>query len=101
MVHLDNNIRDLLFHYDCVIVPNFGAFISSFSPAKIHPVQHRFHPPGKKISFNKMLVANDGLLAHHIAVSEKINYSEALKSIDEQVSLWKQSLRIGQEVNLR
>lgn len=91
-MRLDNYIKDLLLQYDCVVVPDFGGFVCTFSPAKIHPVQHRFTPPGKKISFNKLLKANDGLLIHHVAITNGISYEEAHATVFNEVSLWKSQL---------
>lgn len=93
MVLFHKYIQELLFLYDCVVIPDFGGFVCSFSPAKIHPVQHRFHPPGKHISFNRMLTMNDGLLAQYISISEKVSYNEALNRIRGEVANWKNDLK--------
>lgn len=97
---LHNYIRDLLFLYDCVIIPDFGGFICSYKPAGIHPVKHKFTPPAKKVSFNRMLVMNDGLLAHHIAIENGITYNEALSGISAEISVWKRDLKQGKAVFL-
>lgn len=78
-------ISELLFEYECVIIPGFGGFVCSYSPAKIHPVQHTFNPPSKSMLFNPQLKTNDGLLANHIAIAEQITYDQALRRIDEFV----------------
>jgi hypothetical protein len=101
MVLFHKYIQELLFLYDCVVIPDFGGFVCSFSPAKIHPVQHRFHPPGKHISFNRMLTMNDGLLAQYISLSEKIAYNEALQQIKTQVSTWKDDLKNTGSIELQ
>ena len=98
MVLFFSHIRELLFQYDCVVIPNFGGFICSFSPAKIHPVQHTFYPPGKKISFNRMLVMNDGLLAHYIAVKENLMYDQSMDLITNEVNRWKEELHEGRQL---
>ena len=100
MMKLEARIKDLLYQYDCVIVPGFGGFICSFSPAKIHPVQHKFYPPGKIISFNQLLQINDGLLAHYTARSGKITYKEALEEICNEVKVWKSKLTSGERLSL-
>ncbi len=79
MIKIDKHINDLLYEYDCVIVPEFGGFVSNYAAAKIHPTNHTFIPPSKNISFNKNLKNNDGLLANHIAITEKTSYSNAVK----------------------
>jgi cell division septation protein DedD len=70
-------IKELLFGHDCVIVPGFGAFIGNYSPARIDHAEGLFYPPVKKITFNRHLVNNDGLLIGHISSREGIGYGEA------------------------
>lgn len=81
-LQISKYISELLFRYDCVIIPGFGGFVANYSPASIHPTQHIFTPPSKNIVFNKSLVNNDGLLANHIATAENIPFSTALEKIN-------------------
>ncbi len=76
-VKIDLYISDLLYQYDCVIVPDFGGFVANYATAEIKPIQHKFIPPSKHISFNKNLRNNDGLLTNHIAQRQSISYDEA------------------------
>ena len=69
-------ISELLYTHDCVILPGFGGFVTSYAPAKIHPINHTFFPPSKKILFNAQLKRDDGLLLDFIANREKIGYAE-------------------------
>jgi hypothetical protein len=98
MQKIDKHISDLLYDYDCVIVPNFGGFVSNYAPAKIHPVQHTFSPPFKRIVFNKNLKNNDGLLANHIATDLNTGFTEALKHIEHFVSDINSQLKTGKKV---
>ena len=59
MQKIDKHINELLYNHDCVIVPEFGGFVTNYASAKIHPVQHTFTPPSKNIVFNKNLKNND------------------------------------------
>ena len=70
-------IADLLFEYECIVIPGFGGLITKEIPAQIHPVQHHFIPPSKEIVFNVHLKTNDGLLVNHIARQENLTYIEA------------------------
>lgn len=85
-------ISDLLYRYDCVIIPNFGGFITNEISAKVNHFTHTFYPPKKQITFNSHLKNNDGLLANYIASVEKIPFNDAVSKIDKQVSIWTQSL---------
>ena len=77
-----NYINDLLYRYECVILPGFGAFITQQNPARIDRSSNEFYPPVKTVSFNRQLLNNDGLLANHIVEAEGIEYREALNRID-------------------
>ncbi|WP_196895368.1 HU domain-containing protein [Aureivirga marina] len=92
MMMIVENIADLLYRYDCVIVPNFGGFICSEDSAALDKVTHTFTPPTKRISFNKYLNKNDGLLANYMAKQEGISYEEAMSKIQQIVEDWNTSL---------
>jgi len=83
-----NYINDLLYRYDCVIIPNFGGFVTNIVSAKVNHFTHTFYPPTKQISFNSHLQHNDGLLANYIASSENISFEEATLKITETVKEW-------------
>jgi nucleoid DNA-binding protein len=85
MKRIDEYIAELLYDHDCVILPGFGGFITSYAPARIHPRQHTMTPPGKDILFNSRLQRNDGLLANYIADVEDIRYQEAVDQLQEFV----------------
>ena len=67
-------IAQLLYRYQCVTVPGFGAFLTEIQSAQIIESSNSFFPPKKMISFNAYLKNNDGLLANHIAQAEKTSY---------------------------
>ncbi len=73
-------IKQLLYRYECVILPGFGAFITRNHSATIQ-ADGTLIPPGKTVFFNRQLQTNDGLLAHHIAHSEGMTYELALEKI--------------------
>ncbi len=94
---LENYIADLLYRYDCVIVPNFGGFVANTKSAK--QVNTIFTPPFKQISFNSLLVENDGLLANYIASTDKMPYKTAVNFIAFEVQEWIDQL-LSEELEL-
>ncbi|MEO8149959.1 MAG: SPOR domain-containing protein [Bacteroidia bacterium] len=82
-MNLENQISELLYHHDCVIVADMGGFVANYRPAFMHPAHHTISPPSKKIAFNASLTNNDGLLANHVAAKLNINYTEACNMIRE------------------
>ncbi|WP_370390376.1 SPOR domain-containing protein [uncultured Winogradskyella sp.] len=97
-MQLEVYIKDLLYRYDCVIVPDFGAFLTQRVSAKIHDNTHTLYPPKKLLSFNEQLQKNDGLLANYIAEVEKIPYDTAIYKIAKQVKSIKSYLIEGETI---
>ena len=92
---VEKYINDLLYRYDCVVVPNFGGFITNKIGAKVNSFSHTFHPPTKQITFNAHLKQNDGLVVNYIAAVENISFEKALVKISTTVTSWNESLKNG------
>lgn len=92
-MNLANYINDLLFRYDCVIVPDFGGFITNRISAKLNNGAQIFYPPTKQIAFNSHLKHTDGLLANYIASTEQISFEKASIAISLSVIKWKNELQ--------
>ena len=97
---MEQHIAQLLYRYQCVTVPGFGAFLTEIQPAQLLESTNTFYPPKKVVSFNAHLKNNDGLLANHISQMEKIGYEVAVQNISKEVSLWKNALLNHQNVVL-
>ena len=78
------HIFNLLQEHDCVIVPNFGAFVARNISAKISNDGSKIYPPNKEITFNKSLIKSDGLLINRISSDENISYEMA----NDKLSNW-------------
>ena len=92
-MRLEKFISDLLYRYECVIVPNFGGFVTNQISAKVNHFTHTFYAPSKQLTFNSHLQNNDGLLANYIATTNKTSYSKAVDFINESVSEWSLQLK--------
>ena len=90
---IEKYISELLYRYQCVSIPGFGAFLSEWQSAQIAEGLNSFVPPKKVISFNSNIKTNDGLLANHIALQEKISYESALVKTETQVVFWTEKLQ--------
>ena len=91
-------IYDLLYNNDCVIVPEFGAFVLKSHSAYIK--DDTFYPPRKVISFNVMLDENDGLLVKHLSNSRNISYKKALKTINDETQSLKNELSADKKIKI-
>ena len=92
-MNIEQYIAQLLYRYQCVTVPGFGAFLTEIQSAQLIESSHSFFPPKKIISFNAHLKNNDGLLANHIAQAEKTSYEYAISAIQYEVFNWKKALQ--------
>ncbi len=92
-MNIELYISQLLYRYQCVTVPGFGAFLTEIQSAQLIESSHSFFPPKKMISFNAHLKNNDGLLANHIAQAEKTSYEYAVSAIQYEVHNWKKALQ--------
>ena len=98
---IEKHISALLYRHQCVIVPGFGAFLTEIQPAQLNADNSTFYPPKKLISFNANLKNNDGLLANHIALQEKISYEHAVADIARQTELWLSRLQGRESLMLK
>ncbi len=100
-MNLAHHISQLLYRYQCVTVPGFGAFLTETISAKIQENNHTFYPPKKEISFNSHLKNNDGLLANHISSIEKMSYDMVVIAIEKEVYNWKTQLQSQEVLTLK
>jgi len=94
-------IQDLLYRYECVIIPGFGAFLTQYRSAYLDSDTNAFYPPGKTLSFNRQLQTNDGLLANYVASVENCSYETALQKIRNFTGKLSLELSEGETVSLK
>lgn len=98
---LEHYIADLLYRYNCVVVPGFGAFLTERTSARINETTNTFFAPAKSIAFNEQLSTNDGLLISYIAETEKDSYENTLLKIQAIAKEWKELLKKEEKLNLQ
>jgi nucleoid DNA-binding protein len=95
---ISNNIKDLLYRHDCVILPGFGGFVANYKPAKVDYDRNIFSPPSKNISFNSQLTHNDGLLISDVSYSSGLAYLDAKRNVESYIRELKTTLEKGKKV---
>lgn len=98
---IETYIAQLLYRYQCVTVPGFGAFLTEIQSAQLNESTNSFFPPKKMISFNSHLKNNDGLLANHISHAESTTYGFAVNAIASEVQSWKKTLEENGVISLK
>ena len=100
-MQIEKHISDLLYRYQCVTVPGFGAFLTETVSAHVTGSASSFFPPKKVVSFNANVKNNDGLLANHVALQEKMSYELAVIKIGDIVNEWTYLLQNRNRVVLK
>lgn len=98
---LEHYISELLYRYNCVTVPTFGAFLTQRKSAVIHSHTNSFYPPSKVVSFNEQVQTNDGLLISYVADAEKESYEDMLLQVTAITERWKEQLNSGERLKLQ
>jgi len=84
MLDLLSHIEYLLQRHECVVVPNFGAFIVQHAGACFSE-EGLLMPPSERLSFNVALTHDDGLLVHSVMRKEQVCYERAMSMISVEV----------------
>lgn len=101
MNELTQHIKVLLLQHSCVIVPEFGGFVTRYVSAHYDEESHTYIPPARVVAFNSSLTADDGLLAQsYMQTYRDMNYNEATRRIAEAVKIAKGLLNEGNTLEL-
>jgi len=92
-------IGELIYDYECVVIPGLGGFISTEKSATVDPLTNQFKPPFKDVHFNIHLKANDGLLVNYVARNEGISFKNAKQRVDKFVLICHKALKGGKRIN--
>ena len=93
VIELDRHIEILLLDNDCVIIPNFGGFVTHHVDARYDESEGSFLPPLRTLGYNPHLKnINDSLLAQSYVEAYDISYPEAQRKITEEVDNLKTAL---------
>ncbi|MFN2422396.1 MAG: SPOR domain-containing protein [Cryomorphaceae bacterium] len=98
---LDQYIAELLYDYDCVVVPRLGGFVSNYRPARFDTQKGLAVPPGKDIRFNRNLTKNDGLLASACADAMGWSFEEGNDFVRSEVENYLNRLNDGAKIKLK
>lgn len=100
MFSIIEHIEYLITSHDCVIVPDWGAFIANYDSACYNSDSKVYVRPQRTIGFNASIVHNDYLLMQSIMRREHIDSDEARKFIVDSVATFRQQLSMGCEVSM-
>ena len=97
MNELSTHIEYLLLNHDCVVVPQFGAFMTQQASAARSEEEQLFFPPLRRVRFNAGVTADDGLLVASVCACHDVDEPQAKRIIQTMVlNLRQQLLADGQ-----
>lgn len=92
MIELQRHIEILLLTNECVIVPDFGGFMTHYIPARYDAADRSFLPPLRTLGFNPQLSMNDSVLVQSYVEAYDLSYPEALRRVSAEVNELKEIL---------
>ncbi len=92
MKELVRHIEFLLLDNDCVIIPQFGGFVTRHMPAKYIEDEQLFLPPIRTVGFNMQLKEDDGLLVNSYMKTYQATEAEARNLLRKQINQLRQEL---------
>jgi cell division septation protein DedD len=99
-LNLRTIVYDLLWEHECVVVPDFGAFIVNPRSAIVEENQNLILPPSNEISFNPAVKKNDALLVNFVADQLNWDYSKAKEEVLKAASAWERKLSLERFLEL-
>ncbi|MCC6281619.1 MAG: hypothetical protein IT262_13520 [Saprospiraceae bacterium] len=84
-IDIPAHIEKLLFLHDALIIPGFGGFTATRTPASADYVGGSVAPPAKTLAFSENLTVDDGILVGDVAQTHGIALDDARKTIADFV----------------
>lgn len=86
--------------HECVIIPEFGAFISKDCSARLDYAVHRLTPPSKEFVFNAQLVSDDDVFTNYLSEKQHITYQKAASQLHDFAMQCLAKLEVDKELSL-
>lgn len=91
-IDIPAHIEKLLYLHDALVIPGFGGFTATRTPAATDYAGGSVHPPAKTLAFSENLTIDDGLLTADIADTHSITTEDAGNAVGEFVEKMRQLL---------
>jgi hypothetical protein len=82
-IHLDEDIKEMLYEGGSVVIPGLGAFRGGYKSAYIDGIQGHLAPPSLEIIFDPNTVINDGVFVDFLRKKYQISIQEAQTAIED------------------
>jgi hypothetical protein len=95
MASVNDYLKKLLYQYDCIVVPELGAFLTHYQPASFTESSGLYLPPRKRVAFNEALRLDDGILANYIMLHEPVTREGAQRYISRFAADLRQQVTVS------
>ena len=92
MKNLEQHIIHLIARHNCVIIPDFGAFLAHSVPAHYNIEDQTFMPPHRALGFNPQVKVDDALLTSQYMNAHNLSYEAAAAMLHNDVLSLKRTL---------
>jgi hypothetical protein len=99
-IDIPAHIEKLLFLHNTLVIPGFGGFTATRSPAVADYVGGTVSPPAKTLAFSDQMVADDGILVNDIAATHSVATEDAQKAVSDFVQNMQELLNQREIVTL-
>ncbi|MEY4658984.1 MAG: hypothetical protein RJB36_750 [Bacteroidota bacterium] len=100
MIPFEEVICQLILRHNCVVLPNFGGFVSKTIAAQIDLERGVFQAPYKQLLFNRNLINDDGLVLAEYARLNGLYYQEGVEQLNAFTDLLNTEIASGKQVSI-
>jgi hypothetical protein len=100
MIPFEEVICQLILRHNCVVLPNFGGFVSKTISAQIDFEKGILQAPYKQLLFNRNLINDDGLVLAEYARLNGLYYHEGVSQLTDFTGKLNSDLAQGKQVSI-
>ena len=100
MIPFEEVICQLILRHTCVVLPNFGGFVSKTISAQIDFEKGILQAPYKQLLFNRNLINDDGLVLAEYARLNGLYYQEGVSQLTDFTGKLNADLAQGRQVSI-
>ncbi|MEN9972446.1 MAG: hypothetical protein RIS20_793 [Bacteroidota bacterium] len=100
MIPFEEVLCQLILRHNCVVLPNFGGFVSKTISAQIDFEKGILQAPYKQLLFNRNLINDDGLVVAEYARLNGLYYQEGVSQLSDFTGKLNADLAQGKQVSI-
>jgi hypothetical protein len=100
MIPFEEVICQLILRHNCVVLPNFGGFVSKTISAQIDVERGIIQAPYKQLLFNRNLISDDGLVLAEYARLNGLYYQEGVEQLSTFTDQLNSEIASGKQVSI-